>query len=131
MITRTLVLILTLGFAAIPPVPAVAHHASAGLFDGTRTIEVTGTVKEWRFVNPHPVLVLDVTDQSGARGEWDVYFGPAAVSFLRGRGYHVDSFRTGDALVVTGHPANTGSHAIDVFGPGTQVTRPDGTRVPK
>lgn len=131
MTIRTRVLIATLGFAAMLPVPAVAHHGSAGLFDQTRTIQVTGTVKEWRFVNPHPVLVLDVTDQNGARSEWDVYFGPAAVSFLKGRGYQVDSFRTGEPLIITGHPANAGPHAIDVFGPGTQVTRPDGTRVPK
>ena len=33
-----------------------------------RTVEVTGSVKTWSFVNPHPILVLEVTDERTALG---------------------------------------------------------------
>ncbi len=111
--------------------PAAAHHGAAGLFDLTRTVEVTGSVKKWSFVNPHPILVLEVTDESGATADWDLYFGPAAAAILRNRGFAPDTFEFGETLIVTGHPARVaGARAIDVFGSGTSMTRPDGTKVP-
>ena len=111
--------------------PAAAHHGAAGLFDLTRTVEVEGSVKKWSFVNPHPILVLEVTDENGEKADWDIYFGPSAASMLRNRGYAPETFRFGEALIVKGHPARaTGVRGIDVFGRAASVTRPDGTRVP-
>lgn len=110
---------------------AAAHHGQAGLFDQDRTVEITGAVKEWNFVNPHPVLVLDVTSASGERIEWDIYFGPAAVSALTRRGFSAETFAAGETLIVTGHPATAaGAHGVDVWGAGSQVTRADGSAVP-
>lgn len=109
----------------------VAHHGQAGLFDTSRTVELRGTVKEWSFVNPHPVLTIEIADSSGTRTEWEVYFGPQAVSHMRQRGFSAGTFKTGETLVVTGHPAtSTGAHGIDVWGAGTKVTRADGSAVP-
>ena len=111
--------------------PAAAHHGAAGLFDLGQTVEVTGSVKTWRFVNPHPILVLEVTDENGGTADWDIYFGPSAPSILRNRGYAPDTFTFGETLIVKGHPAlATGVRGIDVFGRAGSVTRPDGTRVP-
>jgi hypothetical protein len=108
-----------------------AHHGQLGLFDQNKVIEVKGSVKEWNFVNPHPILVLEVVDQ-GTTTPWDVYFGPAAVSFMKRQGYARDTFKVGEPLVVKGHPATgAGARGLDVFGSGTGVTRPDGTRVPQ
>lgn len=110
--------------------PTAAHHGAAGLFDVTRTVEVTGSVKRWSFVNPHPILVIEA-DDGGATTEWDIYFGPAGATSLRNRGYAPDTFAVGDTLVVTGHPARTeGAHALDVFGREAGIMRPDGTSVP-
>lgn len=110
---------------------AAAHHGAAGLFDSSQTVAVTGSVKMWRFVNPHPILVLEVTDENGGTADWDIYFGPAAASILRNRGYAPDTFMFGETLTVKGHPARaTGVRGIDVFGRAASVTRPDGTRVP-
>ena len=111
--------------------PAAAHHGAAGLFDLSRTVELTGSVKRWSFVNPHPILVIAVADESGATTDWDIYFGPAGATNMRNRGYAPDTFRFGDTLLVTGHPARVaGAHAVDVFGAEASITRPDGTRVP-
>ena len=111
--------------------PAAAHHGAAGLFDLSRTVELTGSVKRWSFVNPHPILVVEVSGEGGATTDWDIYFGPAGATNLRRRGFAADTFRFGDALVITGHPARVaGAHALDVFGGEAGITRPDGTRVP-
>lgn len=117
--------------ASIPTMSAIAHHGSAGLFDETRTVEVTGSVKEWSFVNPHPILVLEVTDASGRKSDWDIYFGPSAASAMRKRGWSVETFKFGETIVVKGHPAVAeDSHGIDVFGADGVVTRQDGSPVP-
>ena len=109
---------------------SLAHHGQAGLFDESRVIEVRGSVKEWNFVNPHPVLTLEATDERGARAYWEVYFGPSAVSRLRQQGFSVDTFELGETLIVTGHPATSGARGIDVWGAGTTVKRADGSAVP-
>lgn len=108
-----------------------AHHGQVGLFDETRTVEVTGAVKEWTFVNPHPVLILAVEDRRGNAADWDVYFGPQAVSALRRRGFSPTTFAIGEIVTVTGHPATQdGARGIDVWGTGTSVLRNDGRPVP-
>jgi hypothetical protein len=107
------------------------HHGQAGVFDDSRIVELKGTVKQWNFVNPHPILVLDASDEKGVRKDWDVYFGPGAVSSLRRQGYAPDTFKVGETIVVKGHPATSGAAGVDVLGKGTGVTRADGRSVPK
>ena len=112
-------------------VALAAHHGQAGLFDDSRIVELKGTVKQWSFVNPHPILVLDAPDEKGVRKDWDVYFGPGAVPSLRRQGFAADTFKTGEIIVVKGHPATGGAPGLDVMGKGTGVTREDGRSVPK
>ena len=110
---------------------ATAHHGAAGLFDVSRTVEIKGTVKSWSFVNPHPILLLEVPDESGQQMDWDIYFGPSAATALRRRGYAADTFKFTETLIVRGHPARAaGVRGIDVFGGAGSVTREDGTQVP-
>jgi hypothetical protein len=109
---------------------AAAHHGQAGLFDEDRIIELKGTVKQWSFINPHPILVLEAPDEKGVRKEWDVYFGPGAVPSLRRQGFSGDTFKVGETVTVKGHPATTGSPGVDVTGKGAGVTRADGRAVP-
>ena len=108
-----------------------AHHGQVGLFDESRIIELKGTVKQWNFINPHPILVLDAPDDKGVRKEWDVYFGPGAVPSLRRQGFAPDTFKVGETVIVKGHPATSGAPGVDVLGKGTGVTREDGRSVPK
>jgi hypothetical protein len=111
--------------------PAAAHHGAAGLFDESTTIEITGTVSQWSFVNPHPVLVLAVESDDGRTVEWDVYFGPAAASAMQRRGYAADTFAVGETVTVRGHPAAAaGVRGIDVTRVAGKVTRADGSDVP-
>jgi hypothetical protein len=118
-------------FVVVAAAAVAAHHGQAGVFDESRIVELRGTVKQWNFVNPHPILVLDAPDAKGVRKEWDVYFGPGAVPSLRRQGFAADTFTVGETVVVRGHPATSGDPGIDVLGKGTGVTRADGRSVPK
>ena len=124
--------LLTMGMLFALGLPGAAHHGQVGLFDESRVVELRGSVKKWSFVNPHPILLLEVTDEKGAKAEWDVYFGPSAVSFMRRNGYTPQTFKVGETVVVKGHPAaGAGVRGVDVWGKGVSVTRADGTAVPK
>ena len=46
-----------------------AHHGDAGRYI-EEVAEVTGTVVETQLVNPHSILVLDVTDTNGKTVRW-------------------------------------------------------------
>lgn len=107
------------------------HHGQVGLFDESRIVEVKGTVKQWNFINPHPILILDAPDEKGVRKEWDIYFGPGAVPSLRRQGFSAETFKVGETVAVKGHPATSGAPGVDVLGKGTGVTRADGRSVPK
>jgi hypothetical protein len=105
-----------------------AHHSTNDIYDESQTVEIRGIVKEWRFVNPHPFLVLEVTGPDGQREDWDASFGGSAVAPLARRGYTAETFRAGDEIVARGAPARTqDARGILIRG---GLTRGDGTPVP-
>ena len=119
-------LMIVLAGTLVPSSAALAHHGAASFFDQTRTIEVKGTVKEWRFVNPHPVLRLEVTEPSGDKVDYVVSFGPAGATILRRRGFSAATFRVGEVIIAKGNPSRApGSRGID-----GSATREDGRPIP-
>lgn len=84
---------------------ASAHHSTQGIYNEDEMVELTGTVKEWRFINPHPSLLIEVTTADGEVQEWDVSYGGPAVTHLRRRGYTAETFAPGDVIVVRGFAA--------------------------
>ena len=86
---------------------AWAHHSYAP-FDSTRTLEVTGIVKEWAWTNPHVRLKLMVEDSSGAQVEYD--FVTASPSILRKIGGVTRNFiKEGDTATAIYFPKKDGS----------------------
>ena len=83
---------------------AGAHHSAAGIYDRKVETELKGKVKEWRFINPHPSLKLEVVDAKGVAHEWDISYGGSAVSHMKKRGYSAETFKPGDVVIVKGHP---------------------------
>ncbi len=83
---------------------AGAHHSTAGIYDQTAEVELKGRVKEWRFINPHPSLKIEVVDAKGVTHEWDISYGGSAVSHMKKRGYSATTFKPGDVVIVKGHP---------------------------
>ena len=58
-----------LGGAVALTTPVFAHH-SAVIFDDTKEITVTGTVKEFQYTNPHSWLLVDVKNDDGTITTW-------------------------------------------------------------
>jgi hypothetical protein len=97
---------IALMFTALTLVAATAwaHHSTAGIYQQDVEVELKGKVKEWRFINPHPSLKLEVVDAKGVVHEWDVSYGGSAVVHLKRRGYTASTFKPGDIVIVKGHP---------------------------
>ena len=84
---------------------AVAHH-SAAPFDFQNTTVIEGKVKEFRVLNPHSYVVLEITDDGhGARDA--EYEGMSASIFYRA-GYTNDSVKIGDTIRITIAPRRDG-----------------------
>ena len=83
---------------------AWAHHSGAGV-DRTRTITITGVVKEFRWTNPHSWIDLEVTDAKGAT-VWSVEMNPPP--YLVRSGWKSSTLKPGDKVSVTLNPIRTG-----------------------
>ncbi len=102
---------------------AIAHHSYA-MFDRTRELTVTGTVKELQLTNPHSWLQLLVQDASGNAVEYGFESGSPVV--LRNAGWTKNSVHAGDKVTVTYQPlrdGSTGGQLISVLLPnGSKLT---------
>ena len=56
---------LTVAAMALIAPPALAHHGTAGSYDSTKVVKVDGTVKEFRWRNPHSALFIVGKDTTG------------------------------------------------------------------
>ena len=85
---------------------ALAHHSFA-MFDAEHPIEISGTVKEFRFVDPHTVLVVEVTNPDGSVKDWALEGG--APGLLVREGMNSKSLKPGDEITVTINPLHSGA----------------------
>jgi len=99
--------ILSLALVAAVPSLAAGHHSTA-IYDSDNPIELTGSVKEWQFVNPHCFILLETTDsQSGASVVWSLEGGNTAGLFRRG--WTPNTLKPGDQIMVTVRPLRSGA----------------------
>lgn len=92
---------------------AVAHHSFAVHYDGERVISVSGTVEEFRFRNPHGMIIVAGTSSDGTEGTWKIETN--SPNILKRRGWTPESIAPGDQVVIEGFPANDGSLAMRVY----------------
>jgi hypothetical protein len=92
--------------AALLAAPASAHHAFA-MFDQTKLVHVSGSVKQFELVNPHGWLHLAVTNDKGEVSTWS--FEGGSVRQLTSLGWSDSTFRVGDTVEVGFHPLKDGS----------------------
>ncbi len=87
-------------------VPLLAHHGSAA-YDTDKKITLKGTVTRWVWSNPHCVLQLDVTDDSGHVVRWVAETeNPSTMIRV---GWLEKSFKPGDQVTVTALPVKSGA----------------------
>lgn len=103
--------------------PALAHHSFSAEFDGSKLIELRGTVTKIDWANPHVYFYMDVKDDKGGVTNWGCE--AASPGSLHRQGWNRDSLKVGDQVTVGGYPARDGSKLADA----RRVTLPDGRRI--
>ena len=106
--------------ALLAATSALAHHSNSA-FDPEKVVVLTGTVMEWKWVNPHVWIFLSVDDGNGAKTVWEIEGRPPGV--LARAGWSKSTFKPGDRITVDFSPARDGSPS----GLTTRVTLADGT----
>jgi hypothetical protein len=81
-----------------------AHHSHGPFYHLDQTVEVTGVVKHFRLVNPHPEIVLEVTGSDGELAEVTVYAQAYAGQMREMGGWTNDSVKVGQTVTAVGHP---------------------------
>ena len=101
---------------------ALAHHSFA-MFDQSKVLYISGTVKELQFMNPHAWLEIAVMDDKGGALTWA--FEGGSVPQLVRLGWSKESFKVGDDIQVGYRPMKDGSRGGQLM----SVTFANGQRV--
>ena len=106
--------------------PTYAHHSFA-MFDMDKELTYTGVVTDYKWVNPHVHITVDIKAGSNIDaatvGTWDVEGG--STNIMGRQGWTRVTFKTGDPITLVGHPMKDGSKGISLF----YVIMPDGKRL--
>jgi Family of unknown function (DUF6152) len=88
--------------------PVFAHHSFA-MFDFTNTVTFKGTVKEFRWTNPHVILLVAKAPTNGAPEEvWSMEL--TSPGNLTRMGWSRLAFKPGDQIELTFNPLRDGKH---------------------
>ncbi|HEY4212396.1 MAG TPA: DUF6152 family protein [Steroidobacteraceae bacterium] len=100
--------------AMIPSGAAWAHHSYA-MFDGTKTVSVSGTVAKVEWANPHVYVWIYVRNTSAPSG-YDLYaFENGSTGVLSRLGWSKSTFTIGEQVTVEYWPlkdGRTGGHFV-------------------
>ena len=84
--------------------PLIAHHAISAMYDSSKRVTVEGAVREFQFVNPHPFLIIEVSDR-GKTLEWRLEMDNRYE--LISEGMTADTLKAGDRVVANGSLSRT------------------------
>ena len=88
------------------PGAAQAHHSMA-MFDATKTVTLTGTVREFQWTNPHAYIQLMIRQPNGANQEWSLEMG--APMYLYANGWRPGTLKAGQQIKVRINPLRSGA----------------------
>jgi hypothetical protein len=108
------------GVLVVGAVHLSAHH-SAIAYDRNADVELTGTIREFQYTNPHSWLYVQVVDKTGQTVDWG--FEAEGPSTLLRAGIKVSLLKPGEKVTVKGHPLKDGRPAAILV----SVTKADGS----
>lgn len=117
-IANRLVSFITLSLMVLP---AAAHHSGA-IYDDDHDLNLHGTVKKFRWANPHVIIEIDVKGETGEAVTWAIEGLPP--SGLRSAGWSSQSLKPGDEVIASGNPARNTDRKMIL---GHSVIKSDGT----
>ncbi|HZJ34085.1 MAG TPA: DUF6152 family protein [Vicinamibacterales bacterium] len=100
--------------------PVFAHHSPAA-FEASKSITLTGTVKEFRWQNPHTWIEVNVPNEKGEQVLWA--FELTSPTYLVRAGWKSNTLKPGDKVTISGRPLKSGEPGSAIF---TSVTLADG-----
>jgi hypothetical protein len=100
--------------------PALAHHSTAA-FDMERTIEITGTIEDFQWTNPHTWTNVKVEGSDDTAGIYGLE--GMSPNYLGRNGWTKSTLKPGDKVTLQVHPLKDGRKG----GFMVAVKLPDGT----
>ena len=89
-----------------------AHHSISAVYDSRKQVTVSGTVREFQFVNPHPWLGVDMAEDGAVRrwrleldNRWE----------LLDVGMSAETFQSGDIITARGSAGRDGARSVYVL----------------
>jgi hypothetical protein len=123
MTTRLLIGSLAVALLLLVGSSATAHHSFTAVYDGTQVLVKEGVVRQFRLVNPHALLALDVTDETGTVHPWVVEF-HGRLNLTVG-GWTDSTIKVGERVTISGNPERTGASRMFFV----KLVRADGTEL--
>jgi hypothetical protein len=105
---------------------ALAHHSFA-MFDAGQRTTLSGTVKEFQWVNPHSWILLMVANPEGRLDQWAIEMG--GPGRLARQGWTPQTLTPGMQVKVDVHPLRDGTNGGQFLGAvmsdGSKLANPD------
>ena len=109
------ILVLALVSAAVP---LVAHHSWPVSYD--KLVTVKGTVLDFTWANPHPMMTLEVQAADGRTEKWQI--GGPALNRMEANGWTKTTVKPGDMITGIGYQFADGQKIVRL----ERVVLPDG-----
>jgi len=107
-------------FALVSAVPLSAHHSWPV---GNQLVTVKGTVTEFMWANPHPMINLDVRNKDGMIEKWQV--GGPAINRMEANGWSKTTVKPGDVITGIGYQYSDGQKILKL----DKALLPDGKEI--
>ncbi len=105
---RSACLVVLVGLFVVS-LPVLAHHGTAA-YETAKLTTVKGTATEFKFINPHVEITVEVKDDKGKTEQW---LGEAnSPNVLSRHGWSKEIIKPGDQITVIGYRAKNGSYTL-------------------
>ena len=101
--------------------PLSAHHRWP--VNRSELVTVSGTVIDFVWANPHPIITLEVRSEDGVTEEWRI--GGPALNRMEANGWTGSTVTPGDTITGSGYQFSDGQKIVRL----ERVTLADGTEI--
>lgn len=95
---------------AVVSIGATAHHSVSVFYDNEPTAQISGTVTQTAWVNPHIRITLESPEPDGSTKTWNIEAG--SVNSLERNGIFREGLAVGSEITVIGRPSRLGRPAV-------------------
>ena len=92
-------------------VSVYAHHGASSVYDLETSVDISGTVTDYQFVNPHVLVFFSVTGEDGDVVVWSAGL-TSPNRLARSDQWTKDTLSVGDEVTVVGAPARSGAPSL-------------------